>query len=753
MKRKYFSLILAVSLLLTACGKGDTANHSEAVNVGGAQTSEEVLVWDLQETVLPDADEALNESYGTSEARGEIYLGMAGDTVFRYVQQHNEEGNITHYYVQQLQAPYEEWQSQVISLKEKGMVLSRQMKDLKTFTDEGELYFLFDTEGVYYREQISLEKGYSLEPIPTENISAEKMEELLNITRGWYVDEGKDYLCTEEGMQLFTENFSVSQTLAQQYAGFAHCFAKDATQEKLYLYGWAEDNSGSYIWQVEQNEAVLETGLQSFAFDGKMDFYSETEGYLCDATAIYRFSLTDGSIEKMQDFNGSGYYPKEILGAVSKEDESLVMLAQFEEGYSVLNGAMKPVDEAKKTLELAASFGGFDSFLEESIVRFNKQSKDYRIVLRERSGDSNYWEDYCNRINAEISSGAGPDLFMTTVVGKDEAVPQGIMLDLTDAFADVRGEVVENLWADGMANGRLYTIPYNFRLDTLAVPQSIAGDKAGWTLEELMQMTGESGKEAFIDMGFFDNADMFFYLGILTESNPQLVDWEKGVCNLNGEEALELLAFSQEYALGENWNLEREELHDLAMTEWISFSYMQDLQDYETRLYAGIVEERVYMGYPSHDGKPHHIMNCNALAVNANCKYPEGAVEFLHFLISEEVQGRIVDYQNELKCGFPVRRDSIDRMMEKAMEGYYNDPTIYAYIFGDEEVRAQPMSERSVEQIWEVIENAVPRSTRADDLYAIIAEETAAYYAGEKLAQEVLDIMQNRAQLYLDEMK
>ena len=50
------------------------------------------------------------------------------------------------------------------------------------------------------------------------------------------------------------------------------------------------------------------------------------------------------------------------------------------------------------------------------------------------------------------------------------------------------------------------------------------------------------------------------------------------------------------------------------------------------------------------------------------------------------------------------------------------------------------------------MEQCIPRKTEWNTVRSIIMEEAAAFFAGDKSAHEVAGIIQNRVQLYLEEL-
>ena len=65
---------------------------------------------------------------------------------------------------------------------------------------------------------------------------------------------------------------------------------------------------------------------------------------------------------------------------------------------------------------------------------------------------------------------------------------------------------------------------------------------------------------------------------------------------------------------------------------------------------------------------------------------------------------------------------------------------------------ANPMTEKMVEDIRDYAERARYTPTRTKPILSIIYEEAGSYFAGDKPIEEVIDLIQNRVQVYLNEM-
>ena len=70
---------------------------------------------------------------------------------------------------------------------------------------------------------------------------------------------------------------------------------------------------------------------------------------------------------------------------------------------------------------------------------------------------------------------------------------------------------------------------------------------------------------------------------------------------------------------------------------------------------------------------------------------------------------------------------------------------------GDVEINIDPMTEQEAEEFVEELYTFSQPYKTDEALFDIIQEEAAAYFTGQKSAQDVASIIQSRAQLYVNE--
>lgn len=133
------------------------------------------------------------------------------------------------------------------------------------------------------------------------------------------------------------------------------------------------------------------------------------------------------------------------------------------------------------------------------------------------------------------------------------------------------------------------------------------------------------------------------------------------------------------------------------------------------------------------------IFTEGSIRFTAGSTHKEGAWQFVESLLQEENQV----YHAMTNPGIPIRRSVLERMKEE--EGW----TEMAYRVGDELLTT---SEAEFQIVENIIANGifVPENVN-EDIWSIIEEETAAYFAGDKSAEEVAHIIQSRVGLMLAE--
>jgi ABC-type glycerol-3-phosphate transport system substrate-binding protein len=159
----------------------------------------------------------------------------------------------------------------------------------------------------------------------------------------------------------------------------------------------------------------------------------------------------------------------------------------------------------------------------------------------------------------------------------------------------------------------------------------------------------------------------------------------------------------------------------------------------------------VILGFPSENGGISTLQYSDAVTISSKTKYKDGAWDFVKHYLSEE-------FAEEQNYGqFPIRRDYFNIRAAEAMERPYymdGDEKVYyddMYYINGEEIIIEPLTAEQVDEIVAFVEGISNTRFYNEDILNIITEDAAAFFSGQKSVDEVTQIIQSRAQVYVNE--
>lgn len=392
------------------------------------------------------------------------------------------------------------------------------------------------------------------------------------------------------------------------------------------------------------------------------------------------------------------------------------------------------VDQAylpeRRTITLGTTFR---YGVEGSVRRFNRSNREYYVEIREYGSLE---EPVENPLEAMIFDPEGiPDILEVSSLQKEVLESKGLLEDLDSYLKESDSlqaeELLETVLQADTANGSLTALTTRFSIDTLGV--STEGvDETGWSVDMFLNLA-EQEQEAFLQYNYSFN----MFRCIMEANLNRFINWEKGTCSFESDgfldwiEHMRQISYAQSGTLPHYDTVEEELSAFLRGNGQVKFEYFSNLEDYQNKRLK-YRNKAVFAGYPTADGSPCHILApTEQYSIYSGSECREGAWAFIEFLLSEEEQKRYAYEQS----GFPVRKDALDYAMEQ--------PFKYAEGSLSEEDRA------AFEEMLNTL--TAPQYT-ISALRAIIWEELEPFFAGDKSAEEAVSILQNRVQLYLDEM-
>ena len=498
------------------------------------------------------------------------------------------------------------------------------------------------------------------------------------------------------------------------------------------------------------------------------DLYPGDENYLFyypNASNMYGFKADTGESVELFSLINCDIDESAIRVFASEGDGYICLTSSSGSGpnsdYSLELATVKQVEASslpqKTTLKLASLYMGSD--LRADILKFNRSSDKYRIEVTDYS-EFNTEEDYSaglTKLSTEIIAGHVPDILAVSGLPIEQYVARGLLEDLYP-YLDADGEISrDDLFANVLSameiDGGLYQLTSSFTVRTLVGKASVVGSQPGWTVREMMDIYASQPQGTQL----LSNTSAPLVLNeMLMMSMDSFVDWSNASCSFNSQDFIDLLEFANqfpaEYVYDENAPSEPTMIQ--SGQQMLYSMYMYDFTDIQ---FAEAVfgEDICVKGYPVPQGVGNVAsISADGLAISASCADKDGAWSFVRQVLTEDYA------DNHWLTGFSINRAAYQKALEEAMTPrYYTDPETGEQVeasmggmgYDDFTVDFYATTQDEADMIMDIIESVSGVMSYDESIMTIVSEEAAALFSGQKTAQQVADIIQNRASTYVAE--
>ena len=382
------------------------------------------------------------------------------------------------------------------------------------------------------------------------------------------------------------------------------------------------------------------------------------------------------------------------------------------------------VEQAPQREELVLATVGEGSDMAAMAVKFNRGNSRYHLTVQ------NY-ESLTDLYNAILTK-KPMDLIDLSGVNVRRLASRGLLEDLTPYVE--RSEVFDRSdFVDGILD--VYTcddilvgIPAEFVIRTVVGNSARLDNKAGLTLEELYSLADRyPGAKAFDGV---TKEEMMQYIMMFNEDI--FIDWDAGTCRFDSEEFKALLEYVNRLPDVVENGRDEESLSAKMKRGEVLFA-IEETTPYMLWDYLKMFEgDAACVGFPTADGHGGHLLiSSDAYAIAAVSEHKESAWAFLEDSLAQEKS----ELYAELWLTYPTLKKALDERVETAIAGD-------RFTWDDVNVALN------------LVPDATPYfSVKDDAVINIINEEAGAYYSGQKGIDDVVSIIQNRIQLYVNENK
>lgn len=388
--------------------------------------------------------------------------------------------------------------------------------------------------------------------------------------------------------------------------------------------------------------------------------------------------------------------------------------------------------EIKAKIHLTVATVGTPVYLRSNVSAFNNLDSEYFIDIVDYSDGGAYAADQAvTRLGTEIMSGKVPDMICFNSISPYALIARGLLADLRE-FMEADNEVSEEDIAVAKAidtGGGIYYISDSFYLETLVGRYSQFGDRYGWTLSEYLDI--ENGLSQDTDM-IYNMTKETFLERVASRYIRTPVDWEAGKCDFDNSDFIEILNASARIRENpENANnmsfgygpTKVGQGSRIASLSWVNSVWKLS---YEVAM-AGC--DLSFIGWPTADGSCGSDIYLNdPVGVMAQSDNRDGCWEFIKYILTN------ADLDSD--DGLPIYIPALQAKIERAKK--------------DKDVPVK-MTDADGERFIDLV-SAVENTTLYDDtLLSIIMNESGAFFAGNRTAEQTAMLIQGRASLYVAE--
>lgn len=599
------------------------------------------------------------------------------------------------------------------------------------------------------------------------NTSGSAMAEETILAKGTLEGEdGRFYVCIRKGE--YSEHSSLLEL------DFEHCRLTEITTDFPNVSGFYQrkqpagtDNvSSGEVGDSARTPGDVRTDVDGMiatdgitATDGMFPTY---DSFTWDSTAVYGYNLStqkndsDPEMEQLlpwADSDVNGYFVANF--GILSDGRCLCMVEDWEpedRGLVLLTRTRREDVPPRSYLTLAAVDSGSD--LTAMAVKFNRSHGQYHLSVKNYGSLTDLY-------NA-LLAGEAIDIIDLTDINVEALAGQGVFEDLgpyvdRSAIFD-RSDFVDGILDVYTFDDTLAGIPETFWLRTAVGDWTQLENSAGLSLEELLTIAGRNP-----DVPLFDGItreELIQYIMLFCEE--AFIDWDTGRCQFDTDTFRSVLELSRRLPEGNAGNGQRgggsgqsedDTLFTKIRTGQVLFSIgdMTDLNHFQP--YQGLFgENAACVGFPTMDGRDGTLLfPRNAFGITAGSENKEAAWAFIEGILNQDTEEYVEEFSplcSSLKKNLNARAE---RMMQSTLPAdkyptrIYDDGWTFQY---------HRLTQEEVNVILDLVKGSSPAFAAEDNpVIQIILEEASGYYSGQRKAADVIKVIQNRVQLYMDEQR
>lgn len=429
------------------------------------------------------------------------------------------------------------------------------------------------------------------------------------------------------------------------------------------------------------------------------------------------------------------------------------------------------VGEANKPNSLTIAVVSKDTYLDAAVKKFEELHSGVSVEVKEytsstsekgegvRATEPGDIEKYVTTMNTQLMSGQGSDIILLnnlpyqTYGDKNLLVDLGGLIQADQSFDS--GKYYQNIFQALEYKDKLYGLPVNISIDMIVADKTLLADSqvpindSSWdwqdfvkTAEKVINDKQNGGTREMYALAGMDEKKLIATL--VKENYASLVDQEKKTANFTGREFLDLLDLSK-YLLDHklvNTDIDQTNMMDMASRGNLVFNFTSLGGFWDLQVAKAIFSEGIQLLKP-----PGNLFfsTDSMYGISSKSAHQELAWEFLKFLVSDEMM---------TQGGMPVNKSVLPQIAQnfsQAIQKNGGKMRIKDDGIPDQEITLQPPTQEDVDYMENLLSQAKVYIGTDQKIIAIVQEETAAFFTGQKTAEATAQLIQDRVSTYLNE--
>lgn len=525
------------------------------------------------------------------------------------------------------------------------------------------------------------------------------------------------------------------------------------------------------VWEITNERNYQLSKVEPFPEKrlGRITGGLEGLAILGDDGFLYEYSQSDAGIYKKLHWEDSDLFSSYVQAVFRlNEDWILTAYQDIDESVSMTTFYLMKktsVDELPQKEKIVLASLQPDYQLIKAVATFNQNSTKYHVMINDygyvMGMDSAQAKACIARLDSQLVSSNPPDLLdLSAGVDIPKYATKNALEDLRPYIEKSEllniEDYFENIIEGYTIEGRLICVPRDFQVMTLLAKKdkmgNDMGENMGWTLDDMMELTERYPKmRLFAGNPEYNGPDWVWEWFLDDYCLKRFVDWENKVCHFNNEEFAGVIKWVGEH-YGQGGRSDYSQWPEDLLIEWTNLNYVDQFLILETLL----GDSYVPLGYPTPDGSLRYdVRTNNLIGMVSASEQKEGAWEFLEYFLSIDPKERSSSCIDSKKAMVENRlKEEMEEIVYYGPNGERNVAPRQIYQNNEgEQLYFYQLHQDQYDKFMTILENAdfAPRSSAENGIIDIIVEETQSFYNGDKGVEEVMDIIERRVSILLQE--